>query len=203
MALTPEQLAKILNKSKDLCSAQGDRLVEQKASGKAPNNNFFDVDPNSYSDEWDNFSLSETTTPASTYKAPTYNDSAFENSHMPNTILESIKQNPIDVNGSPSLDAAFSMVQQKPKQSITETTRQNTTVSTQQYNTNAQIDYSIIKAIVKECISEYFSNKPLNENTTLRQIGLSEGKIKLVDNKGDIFSAKLEYDGNLKDRKKK
>jgi hypothetical protein len=41
----------------------------------------------------------------------------------------------------------------------------------------------------------------LNEGTTIKGIGLSNGKIKLVDNKGNVFSAKLEYQGNTKDKK--
>ena len=41
----------------------------------------------------------------------------------------------------------------------------------------------------------------LNEGATLKGIGLSGGKIKLVDNKGNVFSAKLEYQGNTKDKK--
>lgn len=63
------------------------------------------------------------------------------------------------------------------------------------------VDYSIIKAIVNECLNEYFK-RPLNESAgTLSGIGLKEGKIKLVDNKGNIFSANLEYQGSTKKNK--
>ena len=63
------------------------------------------------------------------------------------------------------------------------------------------IDYSVIKAIVNECLNEYFK-RPLNESVgTLSGIGLKEGKIKLVDNKGNIFSANLEYQGTTKKNK--
>ena len=41
----------------------------------------------------------------------------------------------------------------------------------------------------------------LNEGSVLKGIGLSKGKIKLVDNSGNVFSAKLEYQGNTKDKK--
>lgn len=67
-----------------------------------------------------------------------------------------------------------------------------------------QIDYSLIKAIINECIEtkleEMSKRGLLNEGTTLKGIGLSSGKIKLVDNKGNVFSAKLEYQGNTKDK---
>ena len=67
------------------------------------------------------------------------------------------------------------------------------------------IDYALIKTIVNECIetklNEVFQKGMLNEGTTLKGIGLSNGKIKIVDNKGNVYSAKLEYQGNTKDKK--
>ena len=80
----------------------------------------------------------------------------------------------------------------------------------QQYNTQQQyvpqqpigIDYNYLKHIISECIAEYFSKQPLNEQATLKQIGLAEGKIKLIDNKGNVYASKLEYKGNLNDRNK-
>lgn len=67
------------------------------------------------------------------------------------------------------------------------------------------IDYALIKTIVNECIEAKFNEMAqrgvLNEGTTIKGIGLSNGKIKLVDNKGNVFSAKLEYQGNTKDKK--
>lgn len=67
------------------------------------------------------------------------------------------------------------------------------------------IDYALIKTIVNECIenklNEVFKNGLLNEGATLKGIGLSSGKIKIVDNKGNVYSAKLEYQGNTKDKK--
>ena len=67
------------------------------------------------------------------------------------------------------------------------------------------IDYALIKMIVNECLetklTEMAEKGLLNESTTLKGIGLSEGKIKLIDNKGNVFQAKLEYKGNTKDKK--
>ena len=67
------------------------------------------------------------------------------------------------------------------------------------------IDYALIKSIINECIETKFNEMAqrglLNEGTTIKGIGLSNGKIKLVDNKGNVFSAKLEYQGNTKDKK--
>ena len=72
-------------------------------------------------------------------------------------------------------------------------------------NVGGGIDYALIKTIVNECIETKFNEMAqrgvLNEGTTIKGIGLSNGKIKLVDNKGNVFSAKLEYQGNTKDKK--
>ena len=57
------------------------------------------------------------------------------------------------------------------------------------------VDYSIIKAIVSECIREYFSSPQMINESTLSQIHLSGGTISLVDNKGYIYRAKLERIG--------
>ena len=62
------------------------------------------------------------------------------------------------------------------------------------------IDYNIIKAIVNECLNEYFSKQPLNESATLKTIGLSNGNISIVDNKGNVYKAKLEKIGNKNEK---
>ena len=67
------------------------------------------------------------------------------------------------------------------------------------------IDYALIKTIINECLetklNEMAQRGLLNEGTTLTGIGLKNGNIKLVDNKGNVFEAKLEYKGNRKDKK--
>ena len=67
------------------------------------------------------------------------------------------------------------------------------------------VDYDLIKTIINECLdaklNEMAQKGLLTEGGTLKGIGLSEGKIKLVDNQGRVFSAKLEYKGNAKEKK--
>lgn len=66
------------------------------------------------------------------------------------------------------------------------------------------VDYTALKAIIKECLDDKFKEmeqKNLNE-FAIRTIALKEGKIRLVDNKGNIYSAVLERTGNVNDRKK-
>ena len=75
----------------------------------------------------------------------------------------------------------------------------------EQHSYTGGIDYALIKTIVNECLetklSEMAQQGLLNEGATLKGIGLGNGKIKIVDNKGNVFSAKLEYQGNTKDKK--
>ena len=66
-------------------------------------------------------------------------------------------------------------------------------------NGGGNVDYSIIKAIVNECLNEYFSRQPLNESASISTIGLKDGSIKLVDSKGNVYAAKLKKIGNTND----
>lgn len=62
----------------------------------------------------------------------------------------------------------------------------------------ASVDYTIIKAIVTECLNEKF--KEFGDGA-LKTITLKGGKIHLVDNKGNIFEADLKVKGNINDKK--
>lgn len=67
---------------------------------------------------------------------------------------------------------------------------------------SSSIDYSVIKAIVNECLNEYFSKNKLNESANLTGVTIKDNKISLVDGKGNVFRAKLEFVGNKNDKKK-
>jgi hypothetical protein len=69
----------------------------------------------------------------------------------------------------------------------------------------SSVDYTIIKAIINECLETKFkelglTKEKLNE-ATLSSIHLKGGKIKLVDNSGNVFSASLVKQGNLNENK--
>lgn len=170
--LSPEALASIINhNSQTLNSESGQQLV-----------NSYKVDPNSIGfDDLDYESSSEETT----FRGA--------NSKKLNEIKASMTETPpMEYDDSPTafLDNVASSKPRVVKKQITE--------SYIPQQASATIDYSIIKAIIKDTISEYFKE---NDNT-LKQIGLSEGKIRLVDNKGNVYSAELKYAGNIKDKKK-
>lgn len=199
MALSSEKLASIINhNAKTLCSESG----QAKLSGIKSNNNFLneDVDPNTYSDEWDNFSLSSNETNANAPLSSNISKSAYENSKIPEFIKKSMMEHKIGTDSlDSSLNEALSIASEKKTTALNEVVKTPTKVEPVGFS----IDYNYIKYIVSECIREELKKQPLNEGTNLKQIGLSDGKIKLVDNKGNIFTAQLQYDGNIKNRKKK
>lgn len=211
MAVSQEQLLQIIqHNSTTLCSPKGQKKLHEMAGA-------IDVNPEVVSDEWDNFTLSGPMPSESKSAAvpQTYSNKAAT-SRMPENIKESLMNNPIDVSalsqglGDTSfLDNAATKrrvpgFNQEKLNEIKQKEIEQQYVPQQQYIPQQPfIDYNYLKHIISECIEEYFSKQPLNEQTTLKQIGLSDGKIKLVDNSGNVFGANLEFKGNLNDRKKK
>lgn len=131
-------------------------------------------------------------------------------SKLPKEILESFKNNQIDTSsmnvGGSVLDAIGvpQVKKQQVKQRIVEET---TPVSTQ--NVSAQVDYSLIKTIVEDCMRKSLSSikktilsegKTLNEGNDLSLIKIGNS-FKFVAKNGDIFEAKLNKVGNLNDKK--
>lgn len=191
MAVSKQQLEQILGKARDLCNPEGDRLIE---SYKSQNSN--DPDPSEYDDygDFDRMYLNEEEVQPQQKRKPQAKDIRYSqitaaNSRMPENIKQSMLNEVIDANPLSELN----IPQRKPqkRQQIREE---------QQYQQPMQgggsVDYSIIKAIVNECLNEYFSRQPLNESNTLTTIGLKAGTIKLVDNKGNVYSADLKKLGN-------
>ena len=119
------------------------------------------------------------------------------NCKIPSFIRESMLSNPIGKTDESVLsNVDLSQYEKKPKQRIVETAQP---VAYAQ----GGIDYTIIKAIVNECLEtklkECFKSQ-LNEST-IQSIGLKGGKITLTDNSGNVYSAQLKKVGNLNEMK--
>ena len=201
MAISKEALAEIINgRAAQLCSEHANEIMDTMKTN-APNNEYFSGNYN-----FDSLYLNEDT--SSSYQTQQNNNSNV-NMNVAASIRESMMSNPIDVS---SLNPEASVLdtlgvkskprQQQPRQMVTENITPKQTFTSAM---NSGIDYSIFKAIVEECIdrklNEHFSKQSLNENT-LKTIGLAEGKIKLIDNKGNVYLSNLQYQGNIKDKKK-
>ena len=155
------------------------------------------------------------------YSSNDFNPERVKNSKMLSAIKEEMVKNPIDTaalnaqmlesaaGGNPANnDRLMKMLSAAKRVDARASELDGKGMQKKQINEQSVgggIDYALIKTIVNECIEAKFNEMAqrgvLNEGTTIKGIGLSNGKIKLVDNKGNIFSAKLEYQGNTKDKK--
>ena len=108
-------------------------------------------------------------------------------------VNERIDTSALQVNSSVSVLDGMNIVPQKQNK------RKPVNEQSIPHYSQQSVDYSIIKAIINECLNEYFSKQPLNESASLKTIGLKNGQISIVDNKGNVYKAKLEKVGNKND----
>lgn len=186
-ALSKDELARILNgKAAALCSPQADKLMDEHTRGRNLNPPTADYDGDA--DEFDAMYLSDNAVSMNNRK-----------SGMPEAIVRSITQNPLDESMSKSVldDMKIDTASSGRRRMV-----EHLQATMQPQPQTPGVDYTIIKAIVNECLNEYFSRKPINESASLETIGLQNGNITLVDNKGNVFRAKLNKIGNKNDVEK-
>ena len=131
------------------------------------------------------------------YTQPQYTQPQSANhTRMPSFIKESMESHPIDTS---IFDPNPLNRIKLPEQQIQEQVRtQNNT-----YVPQGGVDYSVMRAIINECLeTKLKEHTTLNEQSSpIKTILLKEGMIKIVDNKGNIFEAKLKKVGNINDDK--
>lgn len=204
MALSEQQLAGILGNAKKLCNPEADRVMNEykgvsanQKKGSSEHENYRTWENTGFGDDDYIGGSTRLSQPA---QQPIMESSGPNRSRLPEAIKKSMMEHQYqfhDMTEEGKLNAAANSIA---KQQVAET---YAPVQPQQQAIGGGIDSNYLKFLIKESLKEYFAEKgTLNEGTTLRQIGLSEGKIKLVDNKGNIYSAQLEFTGNLKDKKK-
>ena len=204
--ISENALAQIIqHNAKTLCSKQGNKMLNEYA-GKGQISN--DMNPDDYTDEWDNWNFDDpnnSSQPRSAAPSMNYNESSAAKSALPDAIKKSMLEHQIATPSQGStafLDNLGNGMQKQTRQPQRQMVTEQVVAPQMQ---GANLDYNYLKYLIKECLNEYFKeNNVLNEssNGTLTKIGLSNGKIKLVDNKGNIFSADLQHQGNIKDKKK-
>lgn len=229
MALSEDVLKKLITpNAKALSSPKGDEFIDEGRVGSADDFDDSMFLAETYNEPMDIPSnggyLNETTAAKARamtdYSSNDFNPERVKNSRMLSAIKEEMIKNPIDTtalntmrlesagNGNAATNNARLNKMLSGARKVEErlgTPEGKTPIREQVGSGGAQIDYALIKTIVNECIEAKFNEMAqrglLNEGTTVKGIGLSNGKIKLVDNKGNVFSAKLEYQGNTKDKK--
>ena len=229
MALSEDVLKKLITpNAKALSSPQGDKFIDEGPVGRADDFDDSMFLAETYEEpatvQSNGGYLSENAAAKARaltdYSSNNFNPARVQTTRMSNAILEDLVKHPIDTtalntqklesagNGNIAennsrlnkMVAGARMVEER--LGDTPGKRGHTQIP----SGGGGIDYALIKTIVNECIeqklNEIAERGLLNEGTTLKGIGLSEGKIKLVDNKGNVFQAKLEYKGNMKDKNK-
>jgi hypothetical protein len=192
-----------LAKARQLCSPEGERMMDTMKGKGGTSAAYFDNDNISYINE------SQMRDRNPNYNPNMGRQRSLSDLNIPDIVKESFANQSIDVSSlaDPAtknirafddIVEAFTRETEPTRQPIREETVY--TPSQLSYNTNGGIDYNIIRQIVEECIDRKLKN--LNEST-LKSIKLKEGKITLAANNGNVFSANLEYKGNLNEQKNK
>lgn len=138
--------------------------------------------------------------------------SNIKNTNLPTEIFESMTKNVIDTkplsNGMPELGGSvLDNLKIQPKQTKKIVNEQ----IMQQQQISSNIDYSLIKTIVEDCVKKYSSalkKSILNESKELMKenVGTLQAmklgnKFSFVDNEGNLYEAKLTFIKNLNENK--
>lgn len=204
MAVSKEQLSKIIaGRAAALCQPEMDNT--KSVSRGRVNEGFGGPDPSAYDGDaarWDAMFSDYAQEDYAPSRDIQYGEEGAARSQMPSAIKESMIKKKIDTSPLGNQSVLDSMgIKGKPLTAPTK--KQQMNEQQVQYTPQAVggVDYSIIKAIVSECIKEYFGKQQLTEST-IKTIALGKGTIKIVGANGDVFQAKLEKLGNLNDKKK-
>lgn len=208
-ALSEDVLRKLITpNAKALSSPNGDKMIDEGFVGKADD---FD----------DSMFLAETYNPegdtqvTKNYSIGAISPEKVRSSKMNSAILQDIVNHPIDttplntqllesagngdaVTNNARLNKMLSgakMVEEKLGNPTTKVP-----VNGQRNAGSGMIDYALIKTIINEAIDTKLNE--LLQDGELRIIRFNKGKLKVIDNGGNIYSAPLKYEGNIKDRNK-
>lgn len=120
------------------------------------------------------------------------------NKGLPKEILESFSNNYIDQSVfDPNRSVLDRIGVSNGQQQITEQVNQTQQVS------GGKVDYELIKNIVESTVKKYINalgKKVLNENNDLAMIQIGEKKINLVTKDGNLFTADLRFQKNIKSK---
>ena len=194
MAIDKNKLASIIQgKAKALCNPMRDNDKPNKINGGYQNyNTTYDFEDPYLTESYSSKSTQDIS----------FTTENLQNSKLPQFIKESMATQHIDMTNTGGLSVLDSMGIKPEKKPINRQVVNENVTNPSIMQVSNGIDYTIIKAIVNECLKEYFDNKQtLNESASLQTIGLQNGNISLVDNKGNIYKAKLEKIGNKNDKR--
>lgn len=115
-------------------------------------------------------------------------------SKLPNFIKGILRENASITENLYNSNASFNITEDS-NNYFNEITKKNDTVKTPPTVSKDNDDITDFKKIISEIIDEKFKEY---QDSALKGIRLKNGNITLIDNKGDIYKAKLEYSGKVK-----
>lgn len=132
-------------------------------------------------------------------QTPTAYAKNFKNSKLPKEIINSFKEQPIEMGQSVLGDKIIEKITKNNSTSIVEETKKTTP-------TNSNIDYSLIKSIIDESIRKYtvaIQKKVLNESKQNNQLSIMKigNKLNFISSNGDVYEANLKFIKNINDKK--
>ena len=214
MGLSKEQLSAIISRTAANCRPDSEAMtrpargsINEGGYAGVPSPDQWDAEAAKWDAMYSDSADEDYETPASRQAVGRdipYNEVGAARSAMPDKIKESMIKNRINVNGLSNTSVLDTIgIKGKPMTAPTQR-KQNVNeqrATNQTYGNGGAVDYSIIKAIVSECIRDYFSNQMLTEGAgSLSSIVLQKGTVSLVDNKGNVYRAKLEKIGNANEK---
>ena len=207
MPISKEQLGNIIaGRAASLCKPEFDNVKsrgnvsEGRMMSGGPDPSMYDADAAKWDAMYYDSSDEDYNVPQS--RDIPYSSQGAARSQMPDSIKKSMMENRIDVSALGEQSVVDKLgIKGKPLTAPTQR-RQQVTEQRQPvtYGNVGGVDYSIIKAIVAECIRDYFERQPINEGT-LKSVMIKEGNISFINGNGDVYQAKLKKVGNVQKNK--
>ena len=179
------------------------RLIQMDARGEL--NKYKDKAREAYElSEQNNYEMTENV-PYATRESNIQQNTSFSKSKLPKEILESFKNNPIDASGMNVTTSILDKLNIVPSKKVIKEEKIEESKPIISENTNSNIDYSMIKLIVEDCIKKYTSalkktilnESKINENVGTLQAMKIGNKFSFIDNSGNIYEATLKKVGNI------
>ena len=134
---------------------------------------------------------------------------SFNNSKskLPKEILESMKKNPLNQVGSVATPSILDQLNIMPPKK--EVVKEEKVIVNEVANTSQNIDYSMIRMIVEDCVKKYTSalrksiineNKNSDNENTLQAMKIGN-KFSFITNNGDLYEAELKFIKNINKKK--
>jgi len=207
MAISKDRLASIISgKAAKLCSSESQKQIRAMGSSMSNRLDEATMQGDDMAAKYEAMLGYSSDDDESDARDISYTSDSVQRSNLPDKIKQSMLEHNIDRSGLGGASVLDSMGI-KPKKGVRNVQRTpiNEQQISQQYampSASSNVDYSIIKAVVNECLKEYFGKQPLNEGiSALETVALKGKTISLVDNKGNIYQGNLKLIGNTNDKK--